>query len=131
VGSFVSYLNRLNPELHEGTYVFTSVPFNTDINGLSIVASVHEEEGLTLVLPEQQAMQRGFPIQSRCSWITLGVESALDSVGLTAAFSGALADLSISCNVMAGVNHDHLFVPFDRAVDALLCLRELAHGINP
>jgi len=56
VGSFVSYLNRLNPELHEGTYVFTSVPFNIDINGLSIVASVHEEEGLTLVLPEQQAM---------------------------------------------------------------------------
>ena len=83
------------------------------------------------MLPEQQAMQRGFPIQSRCSWITLGVESALDSVGLTAAFSRALADLSISCNVMAGVNHDHLFVPFDRAADALLCLRELAHGINP
>ena len=80
--SFVSYLNPLNPELHEGTYVFTSVPFGTNINGLSVVASVYEAEGQTLVLPEQQAMQRGFPIQFRCGWITLGV----DSVGLTAAF---------------------------------------------
>ena len=59
------------------------------------------------------------------------MESALDSVGLTAAFSRALADLSISFNLMAGVNHDHLFAPFDRATDALHCLRELAHGINP
>ena len=126
--SFVSYLNRLNPELHEGTYVFTSVPFDTDINGLSVVASVYEAEGQTLVLPEQQAMQRGFPIQFRCDWITLGVESALDSIGLTAAFARALADQSISCNVVAGTYHDHLFVPLDCTDAALKCLRELQHN---
>ena len=107
--------------------MFTSVPIGTDINGLSVVASVYEAEGLTLVLPEQQAMQREFPIQFRCGWITLGVESALHSVGLTAAVSRALANQSISCNVMAGVNHDHLFVPLDRADDALQCLRELPY----
>jgi len=121
-------MNRLNPELHEGAYVFTSVPFDTDIRGLSVVASVLEDEGLTLVLPEQQAMQREFPIQFRCGWITLGVQSAMESIGLTAAFSRALANQSICCNVMAGVNHDHLFVPLDRADDALQCLVELTHG---
>jgi hypothetical protein len=35
----------MNPELHAGAYVFTSVPFDTDIRGLSVVASVHEAEG--------------------------------------------------------------------------------------
>ncbi len=121
----MSYLSRLNPELHEGTYVFTSVPIGTDINGLSVVASMHESEGLTLVLPEQQAVQCGLPLQFRCAWITLGVESELDSVGLTAAFARALADQSISCNIMAGTYHDHLFVPLDCADAALKCLREL------
>ena len=126
----MSYLSRLDPKLHEGTYVFTSVPIDTDINGLAVVASIHEGEGLTLVLPEQQAIQQGFPTQFRCSWITLGVESALESVGLTAAFARTLADQSISCNVVAGTYHDHLFVPLDRADAALECLRKLQTGDN-
>ena len=126
----MSFLSRLNPELHEGMYVFTSVPTGTDINGLAIVASMQEAEGLTLVLPEQQALQRGFSIQFRCAWITLRMESALDTVGLTAAFARALADQSISCNVVAGTYHDHLFVPLDRAEVALQCLRELQRGAN-
>ncbi len=123
-------MSHLNPKLHEGTYVFTSVPIDTDINSLTVVASMHEAEGLTVVLPEQQAIQQGFPIQFRCSWITLGMESALESVGLTAAFARALADKSISCNVVAGTYHDHLFVPLDRADDALQCLRELQTDDN-
>ena len=124
----MSYLSRLNPELHKGTYAFTSVPICTDINDLTIVASIHEAEGLTLVLPERQAVQHGFSIQFRCGWITLGVESALDSVGLTATFTRALADQSIACNVVAGTYHDHLFVPLDCTDAALKCLRELQHN---
>lgn len=126
----MSHLSHLSPKLHEGTYVFTSVPIDTDINSLTVVASMHEAEGLTVVLPEQQAIQQGFPIQFRCSWITLGMESALESVGLTAAFARALADKSIPCNVVAGTYHDHLFVPLDRADDALQCLRELQTDDN-
>ena len=91
---------------------------------------MHESEGLTLVLPEQQAVQCGLPLQFRCAWITLGVESELDSVGLTAAFARALADQSISCNIMAGTYHDHLFVTLDRADAALQCLRELQRDAN-
>ncbi len=121
----MSYLPNLDPELHEGVYVFTTVPPGTDLAGLGVVATMHEPEGLTLVLPESQAEQHGFDLVFRCAWITLRVASALESVGLTAAFARALAEESIACNVIAGTHHDHLFVPVDRAADALQCLREL------
>ena len=62
-------LNHLNPELHQGTYVFTSVPVDVDVSNLNIVASVRESEGLTLVLPEEEAIQNGFQIQFPLSLI--------------------------------------------------------------
>ena len=126
----MNYLNALNPVLHEGTYVFTSVPIDTDTNGLTVVASMHEPEGLTLVLPKQQAMQRGFPIHFSCGWITLGAESALDSIGLTAAIARTLSDKSIPCNIVAGTYHDHLFVPMNLADAALQYLQELQRASN-
>ena len=121
----MNYLPNLDPELHDGVYVFTTVPATANIVGLEVIATMREEEGLTLVLPEQQAEEQGFDLAFRCSWITLRVDSALEAVGLTAAFARALADESIACNVIAGTHHDHLFVPVDRAADALQCLREL------
>src|SRR5690606_20302984 len=93
--------------------------------GLDVVAMMREPEGLTLVLLEQDAEQRGFDVAFRCAWITLRVTSALESVGLTAAIARALADQHIACNVIAGVHHDHLFVPVDRSADALQCLQAL------
>jgi len=115
----VSYLK---PILHEGTYVFTSVPLDTPIHNLNIAASVREPESLTLVLPEKEALEHGFNIHFRCCWITLTMDLALDSIGLTALFSRALANESIACNVVAGTRHDHIFVPLERAKDALQCL---------
>ena len=43
-------------------------------------------------------------------WITLRVHSALDAVGMTAAFSVALAVAGLSVNVVAGLHHDQVFV---------------------
>ena len=60
-----------------------------------------------------------------CSWITLNVVSDLQDVGLTAAFSNALAEEHISCNVIAGFNHDHIFIPKQDAEKALRTLIEL------
>jgi hypothetical protein len=58
--------------------------------------------------------------------ITLRVRSALDAVGLTAAVSTELAANGISCNIVAGYYHDHLFVPEDDADYAVALLRELS-----
>ncbi len=118
-------MSYLKSQLHEGTYVFTSVPLNTPIDELNVVASMREPEDLTLILPEQEALQHGFNIHFRCSWITFTVNSTLDSVGLTASFSRVLAHESITCNVIAGTHHDHIFVPKEKTVDALQCLEKI------
>ena len=64
---------------------------------------------------------------NRCPNLNILVHprSSLGAVGLTAAFSVALADAGISCNVIAGYYHDHLLVPHDRADEAVAVLRAL------
>lgn len=56
---------------------------------------------------------------------TLSVNSDLEAIGLTAASSAALGKAGISCNVVAGVNHDHIFVPIEQAGLAMQVLRAL------
>ena len=117
-------LRRLLPELRDGTWAFTCVPPDTDLAGLDVVATMREHEGLTLVVPAAQALARGFPIALRCAWITMTASTALDEIGITAAIAAALADAGIPCNVIAGAHHDHVFVPYERASDALFCLTQ-------
>ena len=97
------------------------------IAGLSPVATVSETEGLTLVLPEEQAVQAGLSVLFRAAWITLTVHSDLQAIGLTAAFANALGRADISCNVVAGAYHDHIFVPVEQAQQALGALHSLQH----
>lgn len=59
------------------------------------------------------------------AWITLKVHSSLEAVGLTAAFSNALAKHQISCNVVAGYYHDHIFVDSAMADTAINILQQL------
>jgi hypothetical protein len=94
--------------------------------GVEPVATIREREGLALVLAREGADRAGLPYDGTMAWITLRVHSALDAVGLTAAFSAALAADGLSCNVVAGAHHDHVFVPHARGVDAMRVLRGLA-----
>jgi uncharacterized protein len=89
-------------------------------------AVVREDEGTTIVLPRTEADRHGLGYVAVSRRITLGVHSSLEAIGLTAAVSTALAGRGISCNVIAGVHHDHLFVPDDRAEEALEVLRKLS-----
>ncbi|MET3806089.1 dihydrofolate reductase [Nakamurella sp. UYEF19] len=125
VADLSALLSALEPELHRGEYVYCTVekvPAGTDP-----VVVVAESEGITLVLPAEQAEQAGLAGIFPCSWITLRVPSALHAVGLTAAVAGALTRDGISCNIIAGYHHDHLFVPTDRADDTLAALAALSH----
>ena len=120
-----SMLNSLAPILHEGVYVFATWPDSRPFDPGLIVASIREADGLSVVLAETDAEKLGLAGEFRAAWITLDVHSALSAVGLTRAFSAALAKAGISCNVVAGIRHDHLFVPIDQAESAMAALRQL------
>ena len=118
-------LASMEPSLNPGTYAFVVAPADVQIAPDQIIASVREPEGQSLVIPEQLAHERGLPVTYSAAWITLTVHSDLAAVGLTAAFAGALGQAGISCNVIAGVHHDHLFVPADQAQQAMVVLFDL------
>ncbi len=124
VSDLDALLRSLEPALHEGVYVFTSVPSGESLPE-TCIATVREAEGMTLVLPEDDVLRLGLPILFRAAWITLTVHSDLQAVGMTAAFAAALTEANISCNVIAAVYHDHIFVPVERAADAMAALRAL------
>ncbi|MGW8884137.1 ACT domain-containing protein [Streptomyces sp. NPDC055749] len=119
-------LKSMRPELNPGRYVFTTAPDRVVPAGTNPVVTVTEREGLTLVLPEAEADAAGLAHDYVAGWITLRVHSALDAVGLTAAVALALTDAGLSCNVVAGYHHDHVFVPHDRAAEAVGVLERLA-----
>jgi hypothetical protein len=119
-------LASLDVAVRDGVYMFATVPSGSAIMATA-AATIVEEEAVTAVVRTEDAVRSGIPVDAEFAWLTLTVHSSLESVGLTATFSAALARLGISCNVLAGYYHDHLLVPFadrDRAVDALRSLRK-------
>jgi hypothetical protein len=118
-------LASMRPELHAGTWAWCALPPGAALDGVEAIATMREAEGLGVVVAEPDALARGWPVALRSAWITLAVHSDLAAVGFTAAFARALGDAGISCNVVAGVRHDHLFVPVDRAADAMAALHAL------
>lgn len=115
----------MQPVVNGGIYVYCVVPPHTDLRDLDVLATFREHEGVTVILEESAALAAGLAILFRAAWITLNVDSALDAVGFTAAFARALGDAGIACNVVAAAHHDHVFVPVERAQEALEQLRAL------
>lgn len=116
----------MEPAVRPDPYVVVTVDGPGALGPVLPAATITEDEGLTAVLTRAQADGLGIPYEYVAAWITLRIPSALDAVGLTAAFSRALADAGLSCNVLAGAHHDHLLVPWEERDAALHALRELA-----
>jgi uncharacterized protein len=105
-------------------YVYAALPPGHPVLALA-AATVTETEGTTAVLTREQADTAEIEYDFVAAWISLTVHSSLEAVGLTAAFSSALAEAGISCNVLAGFYHDHLLVPVRDRDRALLVLHDL------
>jgi len=103
-------LRSAKPEHNQGDYVFCNVPDLTGIDMSKVVMMFREKEATTLIMALDYAESINLQHGSTFSWITLTIHSSLEAVGLTAAFSTALAAANISCNVVAGYYHDHIFV---------------------
>lgn len=120
-------LATMSPELVAGEYVFCSFANvrYADHAYLEPIASIREDEGLTLVIPRPKADEHQLEYESVFKYIRLNVHSSLDAIGLTAAFSSKLAEHGISANVVAGYFHDHIFVQSELARKAIAALAEL------
>jgi uncharacterized protein len=119
-------INNMQPILNEGQFVFCNVSSKKDFDFDKIIHFFKEQEGFTIVVEKDYADEKGYTYTSVFAWITLLVHSSLEAVGLTAAFSNVLAEHLISCNVVAGFYHDHVFVQKELAQKAVDVLRELS-----
>lgn len=120
-------VTTMRPQLRSGLYVFCTFGHQSygDLQDLDPIAAFSEEEGLSLVIPEHRALASGLSFSGVFRCITLRVHSSLQAVGLTAVVATRLADQGISANVIAAYHHDHIFVPSDRAEEALQALCDL------
>jgi uncharacterized protein len=115
-------LKSMNPIHNIGSYVFCSVKNITDEQIREALFIFKEMEGNTIIIKKEIADRLDLEYSFISSWITLNVHSSLEAAGLTAAFSKALADQGIGCNVVAAYFHDHIFVRKDdtkKAMDIL------------
>jgi len=112
--------------LNEGDYVFCAIDDLQSVNEEELLFTFREKEAITIITRKEMADNNNLTYFSVMAWITLSVHSSLEAVGLTAAFSAALANEGISCNVVAGFYHDHIFVAKKDAERAMAVLSQLA-----
>jgi hypothetical protein len=119
-------LSSANPSLHPDEFVYCTLPEINLPAGVRPVCVFREAEGMTLILPRKAADENALPYIFPCRMITLNVHSALDAVGFLATVMNKLAAHGISTNAVSAYYHDHLFIPSERADEALGLLKSLA-----
>ena len=123
-------IKGLSPKLNDGEYVFTSIKNIDLLNTSEVICTFKEKEGFTLILERSRADQLGLRYNFIASWITLEVHSSLNAVGLTSLVTTELANNEISCNVIAGYYHDHIFVSTKDSLKTLEILNHLSLKIR-
>jgi uncharacterized protein len=119
-------LTGMKPEMHPDIFVFSTISAQTEIPAaIRPLLTFHEHEGTTLVVRREEAESLGLAYQFVSRLITLTVHSSLEAVGFLAAITARLAETGISVNAVSAFYHDHLFVPHDRADEALARLQEM------
>jgi hypothetical protein len=122
----VQLLATMDPQLHQGVFVFCVCEAGDVPAGLNPLMLFREVEATTVVIPLAEVDGTDLDGQFPCEWITLGAHSDLRAVGFLAAVTTSLAAAGISTNAVSASFHDHLFVPAGQgepAVAQLLALQ--------
>jgi hypothetical protein len=123
-------LAEMRPTVRPGVWVHCPWPRGLDVPLDKVVAVVAEDDGLSVVIGEARARRLQLPPARRCRSICLGLATAADAVGASAAVAMALAEVGIPCHVIAALGHDHLLVPVRQAASAVLRLQALARAAS-
>jgi hypothetical protein len=119
-------LATMTPQLLAGIHVFVTLSPGEPVSGtLDPVMQFREREGTTLIVLEDQARAAGLDGVFPSRMITLNIHSSLEAVGFLAAITTRLAAAGMGVNPVSAFYHDHLFVPADRAEEALAMLEKL------
>ena len=121
-------IRAMRPELNQEEYIFCIFESMNSALVYNPIFIFQEKEGVTAILKRETADAANIPYKSTFAWITITIHSSLEAVGLTAAFSQALTQANISCNVVAAYHHDHIFVPVKDAGRAMEALEQLAES---
>ena len=108
-----------------GEYVFCSIKDINKNNFNNIICYFKESKGYSIIISKEEAIKNNLPFYFVSAWITLEIDSTLDSVGLTSSFSGELTNAGISCNIVAAYHHDHIFVPYKERHKAVKILSDM------
>ena len=119
-------IEGMKPELRDGVFVFCTIAADAEIPAaINPLLMFREPEGMTLVMRREEAEAAGLSYQFPSRLITLTVHSALEAVGFLARVTARLAEAGISVNAVSAFYHDHLFVPDQRAEEALALLESM------
>ncbi len=120
-------LASITPRLHNETFVFCTLS-EREFKTLKVdpICVFRETEGVSITIEKSDADAASLKYEGTWSLITCEVNSALNAVGFIAAMSKLAAEAGIPVNAVSAYHHDHLFVPTDRAEDAIQLLQEAA-----
>lgn len=121
-------IQSMQPSLDPDIYVFATVGNGSNTADIVPRMVFEEREGTTLIVKQNDAEKAGISYEFPCRMITLNIHSALDAVGFLAKVTSKLASLGMGVNPVSGFYHDHLFVPEDRAEDAMAALLDMSRG---
>mmetsp|Transcript_12290 Transcript_12290/g.29808 ORF Transcript_12290/g.29808 Transcript_12290/m.29808 type:complete len:290 (+) Transcript_12290:146-1015(+) len=133
-----SSIRGLKPTRRPGTFVFAKLSLEqlSQIDRADTLCEFKESpDSVTVVMEKAVADDAAKKYKEvlaktrspfEAAWIRLDSYSAAEACGMTAVFSRALAQAGVFCNVLAGYDHDHLFVAKKDEDRAVLVLQEMA-----